>query len=415
MSKTPFQIWLLAGINLFIMMGFGLVSPVLPLYAESFNVSYSVVGILISVFPTMRLFTNLPGGILGSRYGERMVCAVGAGIVACGGWVSGSAPTFSWLIAGQALQGLGSSLYVTNSMSFIVSVTPNERMGKTMSLYHASFSLGVSAGPMVGGLLAGIGGLRLPFFVYGILAAVSAVLTWTFIRTETSKINGEKPPGLLSQAREIRRLFGRYEYVMALLLTGMIFWIRAGARQTALPLFARDTADLDPFGIGILMSIITVTNLLILWPAGRAVDRSRKKVAVVSTFAVAIAVATIGWADSFSSLIWVSIFFGMTTGFCGVPPSVIASDLMPAHVRGAGLGVFRMAGDLGFILGPVVSGLAITYVGYSNTFLVLATGALLTAGLALRMRETLISPRSKTPPTERLDTFVTERARRMPP
>jgi MFS family permease len=268
---------------------------------------------------------------------------------------------------------------------------------------------------MVGGLLAGIGGLRLPFFVYGILAAVSAILTWTFIRTETSKINGEKPPGLLSQAREIRRLFGRYEYVMALLLTGMIFWIRAGARQTALPLFARDTADLDPFGIGILMSIITVTNLLILWPAGRAVDRSRKKVAVVSTFAVAIAVATIGWADSFSSLIWVSIFFGMTTGFCGVPPSVIASDLMPAHVRGAGLGVFRMAGDLGFILGPVVSGLAITYVGYSNTFLILATGALLTAGLALRMRETLISPGSKTPPTERLDTFVTERARRMPP
>ena len=82
MTKTPFPIWALAGINLFIMMGFGLVGPVLPLYAESFKVSYTAVGFLIALFPAVRLFTNLPSGLLGSRLGERKVCSAGAAFTA---------------------------------------------------------------------------------------------------------------------------------------------------------------------------------------------------------------------------------------------------------------------------------------------------------------------------------------------
>ncbi|MFQ5691880.1 MAG: MFS transporter [Nitrospinota bacterium] len=389
MAKPRSLVWVLAGVNLFIMMGLGLVSPVLPLYAESFGVSYAAVGFLISVFPMLRLVTNLPGGVLGNRLGERQVGAAGAALVAFGAWVSGSAPTFRWLIAGQALQGLGSSLFVTNAMSFIMRVTPAERMGKTMSIYQGSFSLGVSVGPIVGGFLASLGGFRLPFFVYGVLAAVSCVLTWVYIQAPAAERGAPKRPGLWAQGREVRRLFSRYEFVLSLLLTAMIFWIRAGLRHTTLPLYARDVAGVDTFRIGLLLSVITVTNLLVLWPAGRAVDRSRKAVAVGSSLAVAFSAVALGWADSFSGLILASLFFGVTTGFCGVPPTVIASDVMPSSARGGGLGVFRMAGDIGFITGPILSGFAITHIGYAWTFWVFAAGALIVFGLTLKMKETL--------------------------
>ncbi|MFQ5914210.1 MAG: MFS transporter [Nitrospinota bacterium] len=400
MPKTPIPIWILAGINLFVMMGLGLVTPVLPLYAESFGVGYAAVGALISVFPAVRLFANLPSGVLGDRYGQRKVGAAGAAFVACGAWVSGSAPTFSWLIVGQALQGLGSSLFVTNAMSFIMRITPAQQMGKTMSIYQGSFSLGVSFGPIFGGFLAAIGGFRLPFFAYGSLAALTSVLTWLFIQAPDSERGGPRRTGYLSQSREVRRLFGNYEYVLSLFLTAMIFGVRGGARHTTLPLYARDTAGLDAFHIGLLLSIITVANLIVLWPAGSAVDRSRKAVAVGSSFAVAVSVLAFGWADSLSGLIWVSLFFGVSTGFCGVPPSVIASDVMPSQARGAGLGVFRMAGDLGFIVGPIVSGFAITYMGYFRTFLILAGGALIVSGLALKMKETLKGRSLESPDAE---------------
>lgn len=412
MTKTPYPIWALAGINLFIMMGFGLVGPVLPLYAESFEVSYTTVGFLIALFPAVRLLTNLPSGLLGSRLGERKVCAAGAGFVACGALISGSAPDFSWLIVGQSLQGLGSSLFVTNSMSYIIRITPPERMGKTMSLYHASFSTGVSIGPVVGGLLAGVGGFRLPFYTYGGLAALSAILTWTVLRISPAEPGGPKRVGLLSQGREIRRLFGNFEYVMALFLTAAIFFLRSGARHTTLPLYARDAAGLDPLSTGLLLSFITVMNLLTLWPAGWAVDRSRKAVAIGGNLAAALAVVAFGWTDTFSGLILVSALFGVTTGICGIPPSVIASDVMPARVRSAGIGIFRMAGDVGFIIGPIISGLTISHVGYQWTFATHAAGVLIVGLMAIKMKETL-KPRGAEPAEP--ESFVAERTGGMPP
>ena len=161
---------------------------------------------------------------------------------------------------------------------------------------------------------------------------------------------------------------------MALFLTAAIFFLRSGARHTTLPLYARDAAGLDPLSTGLLLSFITVMNLLTLWPAGWAVDRSRKAVALGGNLAAALAVLAFGWADTFSGLILVSALFGVTTGICGIPPSVIASDVMPARVRSTGIGIFRMAGDVGFIIGPIISGLTISHVGYQWTFATHAAG-----------------------------------------
>ncbi|MFQ5694125.1 MAG: MFS transporter, partial [Nitrospinota bacterium] len=289
----------------------------------------------------------------------------------------------------QALQGLGSSLFVTNGMSFIMRITPANRMGVTMSTYQGSFSLGVSLGPILGGFLASQGGLRLPFFVYGFLAAVSAALAWVFIRTPTAPEGARPRQGLLRQGGEIKRLFGSYEFLLALALSALIFWVRSGIRLTILPLYARDVAGMDTFYIGLLLSIITATNLIVLWPAGRAVDRSRKAVAVGSALATALSIVAFGWADTLPLLVLVSVAFGISTGFCGVAPAVVASDVMPSRIRGTGLGVFRMAGDLGFILGPLIGGLGITYLGYFRTFFVFVGGALIVSALAAKMKETL--------------------------
>ena len=412
MTDQRLSIWILAGINLCTMLGLGLVGPVLPLYAESFGVSYSTVGLLIALFPIVRLFTNLPSGIWGARYGERRVCTAGASLVACGAFISGSAPNFGWLILGQALQGMGSSLLVTNVMSFIIRTTPSERMGKAMSVYHASFSTGVSIGPIVGGLLGGLGGFRLPFLAYGSLAATSAVLTWLFMQDASSEREAPREVGLFRQKDEIKRLFRNFEYVLALLLTMVLFWVRSGARHTTLPLYARDAAGLDTLHTGILLTIIQVTGLIVLWPAGRAVDHSRKAVAVSANLAVALAVISLGWVDTFSGLVLATVFVGIAMGFCGMPPSVIASDVMPATVRGAGLGLFRMAGDIGFIIGPIMSGLTISYLGYPWTFTLLAMAALIAGLLAFRMTETLKPSGSG---QKEVDSFAAERAGGIPP
>ncbi len=413
MSVFPPQVWVLTGITFCVMLGVGLVSPILPLYAQGFGVSYVAIGTFISVFPLVRFFANVPAGVLADRWGERRVATLGPAIIALGSLVNATASSYGMLISGRVLEGLGSALYVTTAMKYVIRVTPPQRMGKAMSLYQSSFLLGVSFGPSLGGWAASIGGLRMPFFLYGFLALVGSLGAWVFVRDPVEGVQpldaAQQPAGdrpqtsrqskgwreTIVELRALRPLFRDYAFVMALLFSAAIFSIRSGVRQTVLPLYAEKVAGLGTLEIGLLITGATVASLLLLWPAGRAVDRTRKGVAVLGNLLLALAVFAFAGANRFETLLAAAFGFGAITAFVGVVPAVVASDVIPPKMRGSAIGVYRMAGDLGFILGPLLGGLGMSRFGFGPTFSLFAVVALIAGLLALKMRETLASGKPK--------------------
>jgi MFS family permease len=88
-----------------VMMGFGIISPVLPLYAQSFGVGTAMIGLTITVFGAARLVMNLPAGFLSERYGRRLLLVGGPAVTALGSLAGGLAPTFGWLIASRFVAG----------------------------------------------------------------------------------------------------------------------------------------------------------------------------------------------------------------------------------------------------------------------------------------------------------------------
>jgi predicted MFS family arabinose efflux permease len=184
---------------------------------------------------------------------------------------------------------------------------------------------------------------------------------------------------------------------MALLLSAVVFSIRSGVRQTALPLYAEKVVGLGTLEIGLLITGATVASLLLLWPAGRAVDRTRKGVAVLGNLLLAVAVLAFTGADRFETLLAATFGFGVITAFVGVVPAVVASDVIPPKMSGPALGVYRMAGDVGFILGPLLGGLSVSRLDFGPTFSLFAVVALIAGLLALKMRETLPSGEPKEP------------------
>ncbi len=178
-----------------IMLGQGVISPVLPLYAKEFGVGAALVGATISVFGLARMLLNLPAGLLSDRFGYRLLLVGGPAISAVGSFLCAAAGDIWQLLAYRFVAGAGSALFMTGALILVTDISTPENRGRMLSLQLGSLLLGVSIGPAVGGLTAQFFGLRAPFVVVGLLAAASTVWAMKRIR----RAGAPRPPPSITQ------------------------------------------------------------------------------------------------------------------------------------------------------------------------------------------------------------------------
>lgn len=396
---------ILCATTVVVMMGQGIISPVLPLYAQSFGVGTAMIGLTITVFGAARLLVNLPAGFLSERYGRRLLLFGGPAVTALGSLAGGFAPTFGWLIASRFVAGAGSAMYMTGAMILLTDITTDENRGRMMSLYQGSLLAGVSMGPAIGGFVAEGFGLAAPFFFVAALATLA--MLWSFGRMpETGAVRrGAAPAGPPAKegpvaaeeqpdqtARQsVVSLLARPDFLLVSMLTLSIFLTRTGGRLTLLPLVGENRLGLSPGALGLVFTMMTVLNLGVLMPAGTMIDRlGRKAVIVPSALVTGAALVLFAVAGNVWLFVLAGVIHGIGTGIVGPAPAAYAADIAPPGMRGVTMGLFRTFGDSGFVIGPVLLGsLAdLTSFGWALAFdaLVLVSIALLFAVFA---RETL--------------------------
>lgn len=167
MNKTrmPREIWVLVAAALAVALGYGIVAPIIPQFARSFDVSITAASALTSVFAGTRLLFATPGGKLIDTFGERKMYMTGLLIVAVSSAASGFAQSYVQLLVLRGLGGIGSIVFSVSAMSLIIKLSPPDHRGRASSLYGSAFLLGNILGPSLGSLLA-VWGMRLPFFIY---------------------------------------------------------------------------------------------------------------------------------------------------------------------------------------------------------------------------------------------------------
>ena len=365
-----------------VMLGFGIVSPVLPNYARSFGVGYDAIGLLISSFSFVRLVSDPFVGRFIDLRGERAMVTLGAVIVGATSVVAGWAPTFAILLLSRAAGGFGSALFFAALLSFLLRSIPPERSGRVMSVYYGSFNVGLIAGAPLGGLIARAFGLASPLFVYGAACFISAGLFWRALHDPARHRDEVRKGGL-------RRLPWNRPFVTALTVNGAYAWVVAGVFSTLVPLFGTSTIGLTLGGVGVALAITTATELVTLFPAGKATDhRGRKAVLVPSLIAFAAVIAVLGLTSSTAPFMIGMGALGIASGYAGVPPAPMLGDVTPEELKGSAVAVFRFVGDLGFVLGPLVAGFAADRLGFGWAFAISALPLLVALGLVLSIEET---------------------------
>jgi MFS family permease len=369
--------------NLVVMLGFGIVAPVLPNYARTFGVGYDAVGLLISSFSLMRLISDPFVGRFIDRHGERSMTALGAAVVGLSALAAAFAPTFALLVAFRSVGGIGSALFFAGLLSFLLRSVPPGRTGRVMSLYYGSFNLGVIVGGPIGGIVAKWFGLASPLYLYGAACLLAAWLFWRTLRDPA------RPP---QEARSggLRRLPWSRSFVAVLVANLAYLWFSAAVFSTLLPLFAREEVGLGLGGVGIALAIAAAAELVALFPAGRATDRrGRKAVFVPSLAGLAVVTASLGFASDPAVFLGSMAVLGVVSGFAGVPAAPMLSDVTPEDVTGTAVAAFRFAGDLGFVIGPLVAGWAASGSGFEAAFATAAVPTLAALALVLSIRETM--------------------------
>jgi len=381
--------------TLVIMLGSSVISPVLPLLAQELGVSYAGAGALVSAFAVGRIPFDFIGGAMVDRISPRLVATAGAAIVTISALLSVWAPDFHSLLWFRLIGGIGSALFIITAMAFLARTVAPQRMGQAMSFYQSMLLLGVSFGPSVGGFSASLfHSLRAPFWAMAILSFAVTLMCFRWIGEFPTAPASPRPTGApLSKHGVIKELFRDSTFRFVCILTFLIFGVRSGMMLNLLPLFAQEEAGLGETGIGIMQSLCSIANFAILWHAGRLLDRvGRRRVTLPCLWLTAGLVFFCPWATTIPRLAAVSILFGIVAGYLGPAPAAIIADITPKESAGAVMGVYRMSGDVGLLLGPISVGWVAGHLGFTMAFTSVSICSALVALVGLSARETLVFP-----------------------
>lgn len=365
--------------SFFIFLGMSIVSPILPLYAKSFNVSYTLVSLAISAYAFGRLLADVPTGILADKYGRRSLMIIGTLLLSVTAVLNALASSFIEFLIWRLIQGIGSSMWMTSRSTILADVLkPNER-GKVMGYFQAFMLLGSSAGPVVGGYIATNYGIKETFYFYALTGFISLIITYLWIKEpETST----RKPGSHFDIPTVKRLLSNRSFSLACLATFTVFFMRTGIRGTMIPLYADGVLGLDATSIGAIISYATIMNLILTIPMGHIIDYYGRKPAIVLSLTVtAISSLVFPMTTSFFTISIAAVVLGIGTSGSGQAPLALATDSTLDEPRGLCQGVYRLFGDIGFTVGPIILGIIADNYGLRAPFYFMTVIVILSAVL----------------------------------
>jgi MFS transporter, DHA1 family, tetracycline resistance protein len=348
------------------LIGFGIVIPLLPYYALKFSASPLEVTAMMACYSFAQFFASPIWGRLSDRVGRRPILLISLTCSVISYLWLGFADALWMLFAARLLAGAGAG-NISAAQAYITDVTDEKNRAKGMGMIGASFGLGFTLGPAIGGLLAGSDAsaatLSRPAFAAAILSAVALVLAVILLKESLAPENRSTAarPGRLALAQDAFARPQLRHLIILFFLTTIAF---AGMEST-FALWANSGFGWGPQQVGFLFFYIGIVLVVVQGGLVGRLSRSlgEQRMALTGSVLLVLGLAGLPFSTDLPRLLVDMALLAAGFGILNPAVTSLVSRAAGSDERGGILGVNQSGQSLARILGPLIGGLVYGAVG----------------------------------------------------
>jgi DHA1 family multidrug resistance protein-like MFS transporter len=359
MNASKRSLYILIFVLFVVMLGYGIVIPILPFYIENMGAGGTELGLLVASYAVMRLVFGPIWGGLSDRIGRKPILLIGIlGYAVTMVWF-GLANTLWMLFAARILSGVLSSATAPTTMAFIGDSTPENERGGGMGLLGAAGGIGTIIGPAIGGFMASEK-LSTPFFIAAGLALLSLVLAAIFLPESLpahERLSSQKKKSLI----DLRALKQAVLSPIGILLL-LTFISTSGLMIFAnvFGLYVLGKFEFGPDDVGVMMMVLGLVSTVAQGVLAGPATKKWGDFAVVKggLLASALGFGLLLLANTYITILLATAFFGMAVAL-QIPALTSLTSRLATVPQGIAMGLSNSFVSLGRIVGPILGGLVL--------------------------------------------------------
>lgn len=354
-----------------VMVGFGVIMPILPYYAESMGATATILGLLFAAYSIIQFFFSPIWGQVSDRIGRKPTLLVGLVGFSISFFLFGLATELWMLFAARILGGLLSAATLPTVMAYVADTTDAEHRGGGMGIIGAAMGMGVTFGPVIGGFLGEIDP-TLPFFFSAALAlGVSVVMLFLLPESLTpearrqARERGRPNTGVRTVLSTVRGPLG-FIMVLAFLAS-----FASANLEATFALFTEVGLGFGEGELGIVFGVMGITMALTQGLlVGPTISRwGEPRMIQVGLIASAAGFIMLLFTVDLTTVLIVMVIMGIGNAAMRPATTSLVSKRTPSSEQGNMMGVVNSYNSLGRIFGPIAGGLIFDMLGYRSPYI----------------------------------------------
>lgn len=369
MRRSPL---LVLFVTIFIdLMGFGIIIPILPIFATQLGANGFMVGVIAMSYSLFQFLFAPFWGNLSDRVGRRPILLISIVIMAGSYVMFAHANTLFLLLLSRVLAGVGAA-NISAAQAYISDISKPEERVKNFGIIGAAFGLGFIIGPMIGGIIKETYGVVWVGYFAALMSVFNFVLAYFLLRESLEEKSPDKP----LFTNPLKSVIGGLQTkgIQLVLLLNFIFLLAFSKMQITATLLWNQHFDLNVKEIGYVFAYIGLMATLIQGTLLGRLNKwlGEKKLLISGTIFTGIGLLALPLVPPalFIPLELVAItFLSIGSAFLNPTMSTAVSKLSDRTAQGMALGNLQAVGSLARTFGPLAGGALYDY-HYSGPYVV---------------------------------------------
>jgi DHA1 family multidrug resistance protein-like MFS transporter len=352
-GRYPPAYFVLIIVGFLLVMSGGMANAFIPIQAKQLDPSGLLIGLVVSSYHLVRLFFELPSGVISDIVGRKRLILLGIAMAVGGAIFCSFATSIYFLIVGRALWGFGAALFFLNNTVVIMNMFEPERRGKALGIFQSLEIVGNVFGQPFGAFIAEFLGFSASYYISAAIVGggvIPMLISGDF--SKRASISVEKSN---HHKIDISRIVKNPYLLITCLAVFIRMMINRGIIGTVFQIYLVDYLAVSLGLVGVALMIRSAGFSLTTIGAGFLVDRFGGRLVVILGTAIgATSMFMYTLVKSLGFMVPVMILDGFASGMISVSILVVLSNQVDSTQTGSAVGLYRTFQDAGAVAGPII-------------------------------------------------------------